>query len=79
LSAGIIENDLDSSYRSVPSIDFSHNVLALRSERLLVIRDALSGWTDLRNPNRVLDTLARERIAPPWLESIGGGEMHEAS
>jgi len=79
LSAGIIENDLDSSYRSVPSIDFSHNVLALRPERLLVIRDALSGWTDLGNPNRVLDTLARERIAPPWLESIGGVEMLEAS
>jgi hypothetical protein len=75
LSAGILENDLDSSYRSIPSIDFSRDVLASQPARLLVIRDAVSGWTDLGNPNRVFDTLARERIAPAWLESIRGVEM----
>jgi hypothetical protein len=74
LSAGILENDLDSSYRSIPSIDFSRDVLASQPARLLVIRDAVSGWTDLGNPNRVFDTLARERIAPAWLESIRGVE-----
>jgi mannose-1-phosphate guanylyltransferase len=79
LAAGIIEDDLDSVYRSIPPIDFSRDVLASRPERLLVIRDAVSGWTDLGNPKRVFDTLARERIAPAWLESIPGVETSVAS
>ena len=79
LAAGIIEDDLDSVYRSIPPIDFSRDVLASRPERLLVIRDAVSGWTDLGNPKRVFDTLARERIAPAWLESIPGVETPVAS
>jgi len=79
LAAGILENDLVSAYRSTPSIDFSRDILASRPERLLVIRDAASGWTDLGNPNRVLDTLAREKIAPPWLKSIRGVEIPAAS
>jgi len=79
LAAGLVENDLDSAYRSIPPIDFSRDVLASRPERLLVIRDAASGWTDLGNPNRVFDTLAREGIAPAWLESISGVEMPVAS
>ena len=70
LSAGILENDLDSAYRSIPPVDFSRDVLASQPERLLVIRDAGSGWTDLGNPNRVFATLAREKIAPAWLDSI---------
>jgi mannose-1-phosphate guanylyltransferase len=75
LSAGVSENDLDSAYRSIPSIDFCRDVLASQPERLLVIRDAESGWTDLGNPIRVFDTLEREGIAPAWLESIGGVEL----
>jgi mannose-1-phosphate guanylyltransferase len=75
LSAGIVENDLDSAYRSTPPIDFSRDVLASQPEHLLVIRDAVSGWTDLGNPNRVFETLARERIAPAWLDSIARVEM----
>ena len=72
LSAAILENDLDSSYRSLPSIDFSRDVLASQPERLVVIRDTMSGWTDLGNPKRVFDTLERQRIAPPWLQSSRG-------
>lgn len=79
LSAGILENDLDSAYRLIPSIDFSRDVLSCQPEHLVVIRDATSGWTDLGNPKRVFDTLARERIAPAWLESIRGIEMPVAS
>ena len=75
MSAGILENDLASSYGLIPSIDYCRDVLASQPERLLVIRDALSGWTDLGNPRRVFDTLARERIAPTWLESIRDTEM----
>jgi len=79
LSAGIMDDDLDSSYRSIPSVDFSRDVLASRPERLLVMRDALSGWTDLGNPHRVFDTLARERITPVWLESVRGVKLPVAS
>ena len=79
LSAGILENDLASSYRSIASIDFSRDVLASRPQRLLVMRDAVSGWTDLGNPNRVFDALAREKIAPPWLASIRGVKVPLAS
>jgi len=69
LSAGIMDNDLDSYYRSIPSLDFSREVLVLQNDRLLVIGDAVSGWTDLGNPNRVVDALARERLTPAWLVS----------
>ena len=79
LTAGILENDLVSAYRSTPPIDFSRDILASQPERLLVIGDAASGWTDLGNPNRVLSTLAREKIAPPWLGSIREPEIPEAS
>src|SRR5262249_2027234 len=58
LSAGIMDDDLDSSYRSIPYLDFSRDVLASWPERLRVIRDAVSGWTDLGNPIRVFDVLA---------------------
>lgn len=37
LAAGIIENGLDSVYRSIPAIDFCRDVLASRPEHLLVI------------------------------------------
>ncbi len=69
LSAELLQSDSTPSYRSVPVIDFSHDVLVPQMERLLVIRDATSGWTDLGSPSRVLDTLTREHIAPSWLES----------
>lgn len=55
LSADIMENDLDSSYGLIPSVDFSRDVLASQPEHLLVIRDAGSVWTDLRNLNRVFE------------------------
>src|SRR5262249_452814 len=71
LCACIPETDLVAAYRSIPSIDFSRDILASQPEHLLVIRDGVSGWTDLGNPNRVFDTLAREKIAPPWLGSSG--------
>ncbi|HTF71489.1 MAG TPA: sugar phosphate nucleotidyltransferase, partial [Edaphobacter sp.] len=78
LSAGILENDLGPSYRSIPCIDFSRDVLASWHERLLAIRDAESGWTDVGSPNRVFDTLAGERIAPAWLESIRDPRRRDA-
>ena len=79
LSAAVLESDLDSCYRSIPVIDFSRDVLASQTQRLLVIRDAESGWTDLGNPNRVIDTLTREKMTPAWLESLRAVEARRAS
>jgi hypothetical protein len=60
---GMVENDLDSSFRVIPNVDVSRDVLALQPERFLVIRGSTSGWTDLGNPDRVFDTLKRQKIA----------------
>jgi mannose-1-phosphate guanylyltransferase len=64
-------NDLDAVYRAVRAADFSRDVLALQPRRLLVLRDAASGWTDLGNPARVFDTLVRNSLEPAWLGRIG--------
>ena len=70
-SAGTLaDNDLDSAYRKVGSVDFSHAVLVPQPHRLLVVRDELSGWTDLGNPNRGIDTLTRNNIEQPWLSEL---------
>ncbi|MFN7938321.1 MAG: sugar phosphate nucleotidyltransferase [Bryobacteraceae bacterium] len=68
LSAGIAEGDVSAAYKSIRPIDFCRDVLASRPHRLRVIRDRVSGWTDLGNPDRLFAMLARERITPRWLE-----------
>jgi hypothetical protein len=35
----------------------------------LVLRDEVSGWTELGYPARVFDTLVRNRIEPAWLSA----------
>jgi mannose-1-phosphate guanylyltransferase len=63
-------NDLDSAYRSLTSVDFSRDVLTPLADRLLVTRDTASGWTDLGNPSRVIETLVQNRIEPAWLTDV---------
>ena len=46
-------------YSSIHDSNFSHQVLAVRSEDLMVMRVGDVGWSDLGEPNRVLSTLAR--------------------
>jgi mannose-1-phosphate guanylyltransferase len=46
-------------YSSIEDSNFSHQVLAVRSEDLMVMRVGEVGWSDLGEPNRVLSTLAR--------------------
>ena len=75
LTAAMSAGDLDAPGRLIPVLDFSRDVLAAQPERLLVIRDARSGWTDLGSPRRVFDTVARQTTAPLWLESIRSVEM----
>jgi mannose-1-phosphate guanylyltransferase len=46
-------------YSQIEDMNFSHQVLAVRPEDLMVMRVGDVGWSDLGEPNRVLSTLAR--------------------
>jgi len=46
-------------YSHIEDSNFSHQVLAVRAEDLMVMRVADVGWSDLGEPNRVLSALAR--------------------
>jgi hypothetical protein len=37
---------------------------------LLVMADNMSGWADLGNQARVIDTLDRNKIEPDWLREM---------
>ena len=62
--------DLEAAYRDVRTVDFSQEVLGQRPDRLLVLRDAASGWADLGNSARVIDTLVQNRIDADWLDEL---------
>ena len=49
--------DLARIYREIEPIDFSKAVLSASPERLLVLRDEHSGWTDLGSPERVKNVI----------------------
>ena len=70
ISDALASRDLDTVYRRMNSIDFSKDVLSLDSSNLLVVEDSKSGWADLGNPQRVIDTLDRHQIEPEWLSEI---------
>jgi mannose-1-phosphate guanylyltransferase len=46
-------------YSHIEDSNFSHQVLAVRPEDLMVMRVGDVGWSDLGEPKRVLSTLAR--------------------
>ena len=50
---------LSELYSQMAETNFSHQVLAVRPEDLMVMRVGDVGWSDLGEPNRVLSTLAR--------------------
>ena len=50
---------LTNLYSQIDDSNFSHQVLAVRPEDLMVMRVGDVGWSDLGEPNRVLSTLAR--------------------
>ena len=66
LEAGSSDRQLDKVYASIDSVDYSRSVLARMPERLIVLRDTTSGWTDLGSPNRVIDVLNRHGIRRAW-------------
>ena len=70
VSASLRERGLEMAYEGVRAVDFSLEVLTPQADRLLVLRDAASGWADLGNPSRVIDTLVRNRIEADWLDEM---------
>jgi mannose-1-phosphate guanylyltransferase len=63
------QGPLERYYAGIPARDFANDVLVRVPHRLLVLRDADSGWTDFGNPRRVIDTLTRQGVRPPWLNT----------
>ena len=51
-------------YGTIPSTDFSRDIISTRTDRLAVVELPVSGWTDLGEPSRVLDVLANRRGRP---------------
>jgi mannose-1-phosphate guanylyltransferase len=49
--------DLDRTYLGIEPMDFSKEVLSAAPERLLVLSDGPSGWTDFGSPQRAMDVL----------------------
>jgi mannose-1-phosphate guanylyltransferase len=66
VTRALAEDDLESTYARLPSVDFSRDILARQAKRLLVLRDSGSGWADLGTPDRVLDLLAKHVSQPDW-------------
>jgi mannose-1-phosphate guanylyltransferase len=57
LGNGLSATALQRIYSEIEAIDFSRNVLSLVPERLLVLRDGPSGWTDFGSPQRATEVL----------------------
>jgi len=62
--------DLSDAYDEIETIDFSKHVLSADPSALLVLADGASGWADLGNPARVIETLGRNEIEPDWLREM---------
>jgi mannose-1-phosphate guanylyltransferase len=54
-------------YANIPSIGFSERVLAEHPVNLAVLPVHGVEWSDLGEPRRVMDTIARTGIRPQWL------------
>ena len=59
--------EVESLYDAIPSLDFSRSVLSCLPERLLILKDGESGWTDFGNQRRIIDTLTLDDIQPSWM------------
>lgn len=70
IADAVAHRDLGSAYGEIEAIDFSRDVLSHQPRALLVMQDAASGWADLGNPERVINTLDRHQIQPEWLLEI---------
>jgi len=60
---------IDNLYERLDEVNFSHRVLALRPERLAVLKVAGVRWNDLGEPKRVLASLAMAGVRPHWVDT----------
>ena len=70
MAEAVADGNLESVYEEIETIDFSKHVLSLQTDGLLVMADNTSGWADLGNQARVIDTLDRNNIEPDWLREM---------
>ena len=70
IAEAVARGNLDSVYNEIETIDFSKHVLSMEAGGLLVMADNTSGWADLGNQARVIDTLDRNKIEPDWLREM---------
>ena len=63
---------LDRLYATLPSVSFSHRVLARASRHLLVMAVRGVEWSDWGSPGRVVASLRRVGREPPWLLAANG-------
>jgi hypothetical protein len=61
---------IDKLYASIAETNFSHRVLALRPERLAVLKVTGVRWNDLGEPKRVLASLDMAGIRPHWADAV---------
>ena len=71
---GCLQNGrIEQFYDKIAPVDFSRSVLASEPGRLVVLKDAASGWTDLGSPRRVVELLGSElcegKLGPLWATS----------
>lgn len=64
------DHQLRRFYEQTPSIDFSRAVLEPLARRLMVLKDADSGWTDLGNPQRVTEVI--KTLNRPLIQALPG-------
>jgi mannose-1-phosphate guanylyltransferase len=68
LEHSFINGQVDRFYDQIAPVDFSRSVLTQIPGRLVVLRDAASGWTDFGSPRRVTDVLLSQGMHPSWLK-----------
>jgi mannose-1-phosphate guanylyltransferase len=73
LGACLTDGRLERFYDETSTVDFSRAVLSRVPERLVVLRDAKSGWMDLGSPRRITEVLNLSGMQPPWLVSGRNG------
>ncbi len=61
---------IQEAYAAVPNTNFSHSVLGRCPHSLMVSKLPSLMWCDWGTPDRVLQTLRRVGISPPWAEAV---------
>lgn len=73
LAADGASRSVEHAYAACPTADFSHRVLEVCPDRLLVSRLPPLSWADWGTPERVLRSLAEAGVRPRWADGIAVG------